>query len=380
METVDLPELTLDLDRVKSKVFMDPLNAAFLGSIMCSLQFRWSYELDTAGTDGKELIWNPDYFKQLPVDSRKTDLSHELWHVARLHQIRRGSREHKLWNIACDIAIDWSLKEMGHTFVNIDSVLDHEPYNDPKYKDMVEEDIYDDLLNQNPPTDKKTCCTCCASQMPDVKDPSTLVNIVVQAVHQAELAKQAGNLPGAIKSTLKAFLDPIIPWQSALMKFFTDLLEEDYTWARPRRRFQDIYLPSRFDDEGKLDHLAYFLDVSMSVTDQQLLRFNSEVKYIQEVLKPRKLTLIQFDTMIQDVREFKEEEPFNEIEIIGRGGTCLEPVRQWIIDNQPTAAVVFSDMYCAPMQRLPSPVPIIWVVMGNKQATVPFGTMIHINN
>ena len=379
--TEHLPELTLELDRVKSRVFMDKLNAAFLGSIMCSLEFVWSRELPTAGTDAKYLIWNPDYFNKLPGDSRKTDLSHELWHVALLHQVRKGSREHELWNIACDIKIDWILKAQGHSFAGIDSVLDHEPYNDPKYQNMAEEDIYDDLLNNKPPSPKsKSCCTCCSGSLPATTDPASVINVVVQAVHQATLANQAGNLPGAVKQNLKKFLDPIIPWQSALMKFFTDLIDDSYSWARPNRRHQDIYLPSRFEDEGRLDHLAYFLDVSMSVTDQQLLRFNSEVKYIQEVLKPKRLTLIQFDTIIQDVKEFKEEDPFSEIEIIGRGGTSFVPVRQWIIDNEPSAAVVFSDMYCDPMQKLPNPIPIIWVVMSNTSAKVPFGTMIHINN
>lgn len=377
--TIDLPELNLDLDRVKSSVFMDKLNSAFLGSLMCTLNFRWTEELPTAGTDAVDLLWNPNYFKSLPAPSRCTDLSHELWHVGLLHQVRRGARQAELWNIACDIKIDWILKQQGHKFEGIDSVLDHAPYNDPKYKDWVEEDIYDDLLASNIPPPTNSPCTCCASALPPT-DGVTVINNVVQAMHQAVLAKQAGNLPGAVKENLKKFLDPIIPWQSALMRFFTDMLDEDVTWARPNRRHQDIYLPSRFMDDGRLAHLAYFLDVSGSVTTEQERRFTSEVKYIQDVLQPERLSLIQFDTQIQDVKEFKAGDPFEEIEIIGRGGTSFRPVRDWIIDNQPTAAIVFSDMYCDPMQKLPIDVPIIWVVMGNPQATVPFGTKIHINN
>lgn len=379
VETVDIPELTRALDITKSDVFMDKLNSAFLGSIMCTLNFEWTRELPTAGTDAVNLLWNPDYFNSLPKESRCTDLSHELWHVALLHQVRRGSRQHELWNIACDIKIDWILKEQGHKFHGIDSVLDHEPYNDPKYKTMVEEDIYDDLLNNSNKPPKKSPCTCCSGSLPPT-DGATQINTVVQAMHQAVLAKQAGNLPGAVKENIKKFLDPIIPWQAALMKFLTDMLDEDTTWARPNRRHQDIYLPSRFMDDGRLAHLVYFLDVSGSITSEQERRFTNEVKYVFDVLQPEKLTLVQFDTIIQDVKEFKEGDTFEEIEIVGRGGTSFEPVHKWIEENAPTAAIVFSDMYCPPMRKLSVDVPIIWVVMGNPQATVPFGTKIHINN
>jgi len=63
---------------------------------------------------------------------------------------------------------------------------------------------------------------------------------------------------------------------------------------------------------------------------------------------------------------------------VGRGGTCLIEVRQWIIDNEPTAAVIFTDMGVAPMRPLSVEVPILWVCTNNPGATVPFGKLIHI--
>lgn len=373
MADLDLHELTRELDRTKSTVFLDKRNAAFLGSLMCSLEFKWDESLPTAGTDGVELLWNPDYFKSLPTASRTTDLSHELWHVALLHNIRRGSRNAEVWNIACDIRIDLMLEQMGFTFEGINGVE-----RDPKYIDWIEEDIYDDLIKNPPPQLPK--CSCCASQMPESKvSAQATVNKVVQAVHQAKLSGQAGNLPGAITETLKKFLEPIIPWEKELMQFFTDLLDEDYSWARPNRRYQDMYLPSRFTDDGRLEHLMYFLDVSYSITNPDLVRFNSEVKYIQEVLKPERLTLVQFDVVIEKVDELKEGEPFNELVIQGRGGTCLRCVHDYIEKHKPTAAIIFSDLEVTPMRPLDPEIPVIWVAIRNKGAKVPFGKLIHIN-
>lgn len=371
---VDLDRLSKLLDKTKSSVFLSPKNAAFLGSLMCSLNFMWSRDLPTAGTDGVVLQWNPDYFESLPKDSRETDLQHELWHVGLLHNLRRGTRNPEIWNIACDIKIDLMLEAEGATFVGINGVP-----RDPKYKGWAEEDIYDDLVNNNPPMNMQ--CTCCAAQMPDSDaNIQATVNTVVQAVHQAKLSGvAAGDLPGGIEKILKQFLEPVIPWQVVLMKFFTDLLNEDYTWKRPNRRYQDIYLPSRFTDDGRLEHLAYYLDVSGSITQRDLLRFNSEVKYIQEVLKPQRLSLIQFDTLICDVKEFKEEDPFDEIVMKGGGGTLWEPVRKHIEDERPTAAIVFTDMGFFDAVTPPNiDIPIIWIAINNNAARPPFGEMIHI--
>ena len=368
----DYQHLTRDLDRAKSTVFLDKHNAAFLGSLMCSLHFMWSKELPTAGTDGVKLVWNPDYFVSLPPKSRTTDLSHELWHVALLHNVRRGARDHEIWNIACDIRIDLMLEKMGFTFEGINGVD-----RDKKYTDWIEEDIYDDLI-KNPPF-KLPPCTCCASKMPDGKNEiQSTINSVVQAVHQAKLAGQAGNLPGAIEETIKQFLEPVVPWEVVLMKFFTDLLDEDYTWARPNRRYQDIYLPSKFTDDGRLEHLVYYLDVSGSISTNDIIRFNSELKHVFETLKPQKITVVQFDTEIQKIDEFKEGDPFTEIKVIGRGGTSLVCVREHIQEVKPTAAVIFSDMMVYPMQPLDFDIPVIWIVINNKSVTAPFGTTLHI--
>jgi hypothetical protein len=77
---------------------------------------------------------------------------------------------------------------------------------------------------------------------------------------------------------------------------------------------------------------------------------------------------------------YGEDDPFEEIKLIGRGGTCLSEVRQHIIDNEPTAAIIFSDLDCPPMEKLPVGlnIPVIWVAIRNKSATVPFGSITHI--
>ena len=376
----DFSTLNRDLDRVKSQVFLGK-NAAFFGSLLCSLEFQWSENVKTAATDGVTLWWNPKFFQETPAETNKTVLLHELEHVARLHMVRQGSRDPKVWNQACDIRINNGLENESFSFKSVEDCWKDQSFDMNGL--MAEEDIYEELMKDNttPPPSGSWGDPGGEGDMiaNDSVSKQTVINNVVKAVQQAKIAGQAGSIPGGVEELLNKFLEPVVAWESLLMQFFTDMLHEDYTWKRPNRRHQDIYLPSRFTDDGRLEHLVYFLDVSGSISSADILRFNSEVKYIQESLKPQRLTLVQFDTMIQDVKEFTEDDPFDEINVIGRGGTCLVCVREYIEKHRPTAAVVFSDLYCTPMQPLTEEIPIIWAVIGSNLIG-PFGKTIHIKN
>jgi predicted metal-dependent peptidase len=319
-------------------------------------------------------LWSPDYFLKLLPGPRKTEVKHELWHVARLHGPRRGNRCPKLWNIACDIINDIGLLDEGCDFTGIDGVLSWPNLNALQYRGQCEEQVYDHLHTNGFPTPM--------DYKPDLLegDPNqqaTIVNIVVRAMQQAKM-QGAGSMPGDLEQIITKFLTPIVPWEILFHRFMQNLVQSGYTWRKPNRRHTKIYLPSVGLEEGALTHLAYIEDTSGSISDEDSLRFNSEVKYVKEEYKPEKMTLLQFDTIIQDERVYLEDDPFEQIVIKGRGGTDLEPVRQWIIANRPTAAVIFSDLCCAPMGPLPFDIPVIWVAIGNKSAEVPYGQLIHI--
>lgn len=370
----DYQKLDRELDRTKSKVFLGN-NAAFLGPLMCSLQFVWSTETETSDTDGTQIRWNPADFLGCTPEGRVSTLLHELAHVYRLHMVRRGNRCPDVWNIACDIAINRDLIEMGY---GIDGWAKpgigpqkHIPFE-------LEEDIYDFLKKPGSPPMPAPGQHVCGG-MPQIgpAGQQAVINNVVQAAHSATLNGQAGDIPGNVKEIIKLFLAPKVPWETLVQRWLTDLLDEDYTWARPNRRYRPLYLPTRFTDEGRLCHLICYQDVSGSISDKDSIRFNSELKFLWETYKPEKLTIVQFDTIIQKVDELKDGDPFTEVEIIGRGGTSLVPVRQHIMDEKPTAAIIFSDLQVTPMEPGPE-CPVLWVAISNKAAQVKFGQLIHI--
>lgn len=389
-KSYDAAKLDRELDKAKAQVFMGD-DAVFFGSLMCSLNFHWSRSRATAATNGIDLWWNPDFFAAMVPAARVTVLKHELWHVARMHGLRCGGRMQKEWNWACDIRINNDLENTKNSFEGIEDCWKDQSFDKNAKRLLSEEEIYDIIIkNQMPPPPSGAFGGGMPPGEDDGDDGGDLVqltneqqqqviNTVVQAVQQAKLSGKPGAIPGDVEEILKHFLEPVVPWERLLMKWFTDMLDEDYTWKRPNRRYSDMYLPSRFTDDGRLEHLVYFLDVSGSISERDILRFNSEVKYIQETLQPEKLTLVQFDTKIQKIDEFEIGQPFDEIKVIGRGGTDLRCVHAMIEKLKPTAAVIFSDMHVAPMEPLTADVPVIWIVCGNKGAKIPFGTMIHID-
>jgi predicted metal-dependent peptidase len=307
--------------------------------------------------------------------------------------VRCGDRDPRIWNYACDIRINNDLSNAGYSFYGTQPWLDH-AYDQPVR--AAEEDIYDALMNQGYDFISKLKKVLgdawkgisngnqgddVGDMIPndDKEDIAKAIGNVVQAAHQARLSGHAGDIPGEIQTLLKEFLSPVVPWEVLLHKFFHDLCEEDYSWRRPNRRFQDIYLPSRTEDDGKLDHLIYYLDVSGSVTDSQVIRFNSEVKYIKDNFKPRKLTLVQFDTHISDEKTFLEEDDFVELVVVGRGRTMWGCVREHIDEHKPTAAIVFTDMgFFDKVDEPKHKTPTIFVDVSNSKCPAPYGEIIHI--
>lgn len=368
---LDFYTLNRELDRAKSQVFLGK-SAAFLGPLMCSLDFVWTRSIETAATDGVRFYWNPADFLRCCAEERKSTILHELWHVARLHMLRRGDRCPQIWNVACDVKINRDdLKNQGY-FIGPDWI------NRPDITLDMEEDIYDLLAKPGSP------------KLPDQfhfkddmlpMDPTTqqkAVNNVVRAMTAAKMADKAGDIPGDVEQVISKFLTPIIPWHVQLQRWFTDMIHSGWTFRKPNRRYHHMYLPSIDEEEGRLDHIIVYEDVSGSVNDDETLRFNSEVKYIKDTFNPKKLTLVQFDTRITKEVTLTEDQPFEEVVIVGRGGTCLRPVREHMMKHRPTAAIVFSDLYVEPMEPGPTN-PIVWVVVNNKNAEVPFGKKIHIN-
>lgn len=67
--------------------------------------------LRTAATDGKRYYWNPKFVVEQEKLGLRIVVAHEAWHAIYMHPSRRGSRMPRLWNIAVDYRVNYTIME-----------------------------------------------------------------------------------------------------------------------------------------------------------------------------------------------------------------------------------------------------------------------------
>jgi len=123
------------------------LTNRFYGVLVSNVDPVLSKAIPTAATNGKQHFFNPEFVNKLFTKELKFVQRHESEHDARHHSTRRGGRDPKEWNIACDYAINIDLVDeiaAGDHSMELprEEVLGGKPYVDAKYRGMSAEDIY----------------------------------------------------------------------------------------------------------------------------------------------------------------------------------------------------------------------------------------------
>jgi len=306
-----------------------------------------------AATDGNTLYFNPVNANKLPLDQCVGLLKHELLHVALMHNFRFGSRERRKFNKAADYVINDIVVSDGG------AIPDGGCYEPAKYgKHQSEEEVY--ALMPSPPDGggegKGTGKGKGGSDpfhddllpAPD-QSPEAQQKAVGRIIKAAQVAKAMGKLPSYIESALGEILDARIPWEQELAEFLTEVSRNDFTFARPNRRFvyQDLYLPSAYSQDS-MGRLAVILDTSGSVSERELRRYVSEVVGAIEGTLPLALTIVYCDMEVQHVDHFDDPNTDEVLETVKRhgcGGTDMTVALDWVDENidDVKACIVFTD-------------------------------------
>ncbi len=107
----------------------------FFGSLALKLVLKSDASCANLWTDGKTLAFNPHFIAVLSQDQLMAAQAHEILHIACDHHLRRGQRDEKLWNRACDYAINGLLAEAGFTLS--ETYFEHDPQYDEKSVDEI---------------------------------------------------------------------------------------------------------------------------------------------------------------------------------------------------------------------------------------------------
>lgn len=357
----------------------------FFGSLALRLKMAETDELDTAGCDGVTLYYNPKFVDELSFSKVQGLLAHEVMHPAFLHHTRRGSRDKKNWNIACDYAINSLLQKAGFDLPNGGCI-------NQTYDGMSAEQIYG-LLPEDPPGDNSNgdsgnggndndpggdggvmdspnSQNCGSSQSQQQHEEAEWKVAVAQAAH---VAKQAGQLPGDLDRLIEELFEPVLPWRAILRRFMTEKSNDDFSWKRGNRRFlaQGLYLPSRQSDDA-MGEIVVVIDTSGSIGKKELTEFGSEVKSIIDETRPHMVRVIYCDSKIAHIDEYSPDDDI-QFKAHGGGGTDFRPPFTWLENNQivPKAVVYLTDGH-GPFPEQEPDFPVLWVI-NNYDVTPPHG-------
>lgn len=340
----------------------------------------------TAGTDMSTLYFNEGFMDKLDEEETLGVMAHEVMHMALEHGMRCQTRNHVLWNIACDFAINLTLEECGFK-MPAGGLLDH------KYKDMSADHIYDELQKQlqkiaksgkgkkgsGSPQDQFGNAGGMIGDImqPDGNaDPATQAkvrrNIQQKVAAAANMARMAGKLAGSLERLVGEILDPKVPWSVLLRDYMTRVCKDDEVWSKRNRRFQGVYLPARHSE--KMGEIVLIGDTSGSIGNEELTAYMAEAGAIAEDVHPERIRILWADTRVAGEQVFEEGEPLVP-KPKGGGGTDMRVPLKKAEDYQPEVVVLFTDGY-TPWPDVDPDYPLI--VCCTTDAPVPVGFDVRI--
>lgn len=355
----------------------------FFGMQITKLGATERTDISTMATDGTNLFFSPDFVEKISDAEVLGVLCHEVLHVAYAHHLRRGKRNARLWNIACDYAINLIVIDAGMKLPE-GALLSND------YRGLSAEAIYDLLKTEqegggggNIPEGDGWEIGGVLDKTGDDGQPLTpdekaaaIRENEISVSQAAEAALAQGKLPAELRRLINEIAKGKVRWDEELKRVFASTLSADYTWSRPNRRHigRGLYLPSVTKDG--VGEVVIGVDTSGSIQGHVLNAFWSVVDDIVDQANPERVHIVWCDSRVQHTQTFEQGESLKP-EARGGGGTDFRPVFKWVEDMgiEPQALIYITDMYGIFPDEAPT-YPTIWVKTTDVEA--PFGGEVKI--
>jgi predicted metal-dependent peptidase len=350
------------------------LDEPFFGSLALSLTFKEDLTCDTAWTDGRHLGYNPKFIESLTHAEIVGLCKHEVLHCAMGHPWRRDGREHKTFNVACDLAINPDcgtlpkgslVPDASQRGKSAEWIYARLPQPDPNGKQGGQ--------GKNDPAGEVRDAP--TRQDEDGHPAPTEGEWKQRTAEALQAAKMQGSIGGDFARKIEVALDKRIDIRSLLLRFFSERSADDYSWTRPNPRFlsQNLYLPSL--NSTCLGHVSILIDTSGSVDSTSLAYARSIVEQVIDECCPSSVSVHYVDAKVCRVDRFGKGEPL-EWHPVGGGGTNFTSYFEQVETGEdiPVCVVGISDLY-ATFGDAPT-VPVLWLSTTDKVA--PFGETVPI--
>ncbi|MGW3035170.1 vWA domain-containing protein [Streptomyces sp. NPDC001178] len=288
-------------------------------------------------------------------------LAHEMLHAALRHGDRCGTRDHYLFNIACDYVINGWLQEMQV------GTMPEGLLHDPALTGLSSEEVYDRLAGDL--RRMRRLSTLRGKGSGDMLGgplgpPGAYVDLdefYRRGLSQGlDLHQQQGRgfLPGGLVEEIRTLSHPPLPWDAGLARWFDEFVPSPQpvrTYARPSRRQSstpDIPRAGRYFPPEEIARCTFgvVLDTSGSMDRTLLGKALGAIASYAEARDVPAARVIFCDTAPHDAGFVPVTEIAGRVRVHGRGGTVLQPGIDLLhrADDFPPGApvLVITDGWC----------------------------------
>ena len=382
------------------------LRQPFFGNLATRLELVDASEwLPTLATDGRKFYYNVGFVKTLSAKQMEFGFGHEVLHNVFDHLTRREDRIPRIFNYACDFAVNQILvdERIGERIDQVQICYDS------KYRGKSSEEIYDelmkgvkqmtmdeyldqlgDLLDEHMDWDEdgdprdgdskdgkdgKGPAKYSKEELKKIRDE------IKEAMVAAAQASGAGRVPAGIQRFLKDLTEPKMDWRQLLRMNIQSMIRSNYSFMRPSRKgwHTGAILPGMMNDET-ID-VCIAIDMSGSIGDAQAMDFITEVKGIMDEYVDYNIQLWCFDTEVYNYAKFTADNG-NDLmtyQVKGGGGTDFDANYNFMKEQgiEPKKFIMFTDGYPCGSWGDEEYCDTLFIIHGPEEIKSPFGQYAH---
>ena len=394
----------MNIDSIKRRLLV---KYPFFGSVVANSNFIAEPAIETAGTDGTTIYYNPNFIESITNEEQTFVFAHEICHIAFNHIFRSEGKDKELWNIATDSIINAFLKQDGlpmvEGVVDIPEAINYDA--EEMYKKLLEEkkqqkqqdvghdthSMWDNAIkkkrqeqqSQSQQLDEKQNEEQEKKRNEEIKKLTELGE--KEAFKQNKIArkKQLEELREALASkshghgsitnserrniTDIGMSEPLIDWRRLLK----EAVKYDVDWSYRNAGIEDGVVTAYLEEMPRPE-TEIVLDTSGSINETLLRNFLRECK---NILQTSKVKVGCFDTQFYGFAEIKDVSDIDNLKFYGGGGTDFDAAVNAFtrrVENK----IIFTDGYA----DMPStPIDAIWIVFGGIKINPVGGKVIHID-
>ena len=406
MSTPTIPEpepLTLEMQKelvsrteklVSGSLLRLRMRSPFFATLALYAGFKASFELPTAATDGRDVIYNPAFISSLPSIQIDAVMLHEVLHAALLHVPRRSTRNPKGWNIAADIVVNGVLWQNGFELPENtirDTDLEHHSVEEvyailaKQAEDQEKHQLeHPDLLDSAPGNgegsgNRKSKSDDPGGQLSEVERKALEAHWRKAMAQAASVARgsQQGKLPAGMTREFGSLEPSRLDWRSTLWRYLTQT-PTDFDEFDRRMIGRGYYLESL---AGMSLRVFLCLDTSGSIDEVQITALLSEVRGILRAYPHVSCTLYYADATAYGPYTLEVDGDIPTPQ--GGGGTDFRPFFEAIkpdLSELEHGVIVYLTDGFGDFPLEPPKLPVLWVVTpgGLALESFPFGEVVSL--